>query len=685
MEELSPSLTLKEERSKELGEAVVSVSRPLITLTADGLLTQVEGSVLSDLGTADDVLQNISGVLKDGERWEVIGRGAPLIYLNGRKLRSLSELYGIRSEDVKSVEVITNPGARYAASVRSVIRIRTNKPRGEGFSTDAMSYYLWDKQNYLWERLEVNYRRGGTNIFSTYTYSDMHNWQGNREEQVTRADTLWDMVTTGTTKSRTSSHYALIGISHDMKNNQSIGLWYSANIPSLGNSMSMGTNVVHANSTPYDSLSTTRGSEDESKPLHRLNAYYAGKIHKTDVDLSADFYHSDNKSYILTNEGSTVSSPLKLQETDFSKSLMVAARLALSSPLLGGQLGYGSEASYTRRKEHSEYDHTEIIANSGNKILESSAAAFLEYSHKVGTSFLRAGARYEYVRMRYFRNENLIEEQSRTFNNVFPHISYNLQIGKTYWQLAYNIKIRHPSYGRLSSNVTYSNRFSRSVGNPNLRNEFWHTLSLTGSWKFLQGQVYYMDQRNAILSHLLQLPDDESVTVCTFMNEKSVKAASFYINMSPKIGIWLPQLHLECIKTWYEQPYQVDQDWHTRPTFIVRLNNTLKLPLDFIATANFSYRSAGLMQNTWLYGNTYILNLSLRKTFLHKSLSIQVNGNDLLARSPNNVVLFNNVTKLKTETYHNGRSISFTLHYNFNTDRSRYRGKTAGSDVMQRL
>ena len=59
------------------------------------------------------------------------------IYINGRQMRDRSELDRLQSDNIKSVEVITNPGARYAASTRAVIRITTKKMLGEGFGFDV--------------------------------------------------------------------------------------------------------------------------------------------------------------------------------------------------------------------------------------------------------------------------------------------------------------------------------------------------------------------------------------------------------------------------------------------------------------------------------------------------------------------------------------------------------------------
>ena len=133
--------TLFDKFSKELGEVVVKAHLPQYKKTHEGLLTNVAGTVLSKMGTAEDVLKHVPSIVKKKDGYEVVGKGTPIIYINGRKMQDISELDNIKSSDIKSVEVIQNPGATYDASVNAVIKIKTIKKKGEGFGFDTRSVY----------------------------------------------------------------------------------------------------------------------------------------------------------------------------------------------------------------------------------------------------------------------------------------------------------------------------------------------------------------------------------------------------------------------------------------------------------------------------------------------------------------------------------------------------------------
>ena len=120
----------------ELKEVVVRGGLPHTRLKGGAMITRIEGTPLSSSGTLGEMLVKVPGMTGTDEAPEVLGKGSPLIYINGRLMRDDSELKRLRSEDIRDVEVINNPGAQYDAQVRAVVRIRTRKQQGDGLSLD---------------------------------------------------------------------------------------------------------------------------------------------------------------------------------------------------------------------------------------------------------------------------------------------------------------------------------------------------------------------------------------------------------------------------------------------------------------------------------------------------------------------------------------------------------------------
>ena len=113
--------------------------------------------------------------------------------------------------------------------------------------------------------------------------------------------------------------------------------------------------------------------------------------------------------------------------------------------------------------------------------------SFAEYNRFIKIAYLNIGLRYEHI------------SSEHSYSNFFPNISLATQIGKFQTQLSYTTKIKRPFYNQLSSNMRYMNRFTYMSGNPDLKPETIHDLTLSGSYKWLQFMISYQREKDAIL------------------------------------------------------------------------------------------------------------------------------------------------------------------------------------------
>lgn len=177
--------------SSVLGEVIIKQVLPKTKLEGDAFVTTVENSVLADAGSANDVLKKLPGVTQNGENLEVLGKGSPQIYINGRLMRDNSELETLTSKDIKSVDVVTNPGARYDATVNAVIRIKTVKRQGDGFSFNLRSTWFQCEDTDLRETLNMNYRHKNLDVFATVYFAQTEAFQDTKIEQHLYSPSLW--------------------------------------------------------------------------------------------------------------------------------------------------------------------------------------------------------------------------------------------------------------------------------------------------------------------------------------------------------------------------------------------------------------------------------------------------------------------------------------------------------------
>lgn len=677
--------TLFDKFSKELGEVVVKAHLPQYKKTHEGLLTNVAGTVLSKMGTAEDVLKHVPSIVKKKDGYEVVGKGTPIIYINGRKMQDISELDNIKSSDIKSVEVIQNPGATYDASVNAVIKIKTIKKKGEGFGFDTRSVYWYNKHDNTIQQVNMNYRHNGLNLFTTYKFSDATWMQKATYEQAVHVDTLWQQHNNNEVTGRIESHRLISGFSYDFNANHSIGARYTLTSPGYSRSKDFFDSQVTADDKFYDYIKTDGLTVDKDNPSHQLNAYYNGTLGKTTIDLNTDLYFSTNRAYAYSDEQSQEHDSRNINSKNRVSNKMVATKLVITSPLLGGNLSYGAEYIHTRRNDDYEVNRTDLLTNSYSKLEEQTASPFIQYAHLTPIGNITAGLRYEYVRFKYYDAGIYQPEQSRSFRNLFPTISYGAKIGKVMAQLSYSVKTSRPSYSQLSNNVSYMNRFTRQTGNPYLDNETNHRVELSGVWKFIQFMVNYRDSRNAIIYWAEQIPGNEAITMISRKNVKSLKSMTAYISAAPKIGIWAPQINLGMQKPWFTLHTDVASYRLNRPIFMGNFNNAFSLPCGITLNVDYRYQSKGNTMNVYLAKEQHVLDVSISKSFLKDALTLEIKGNDLLYKCWDADLLYNQRMELLQVSKRGTRDLQLTLRYKFNTTRSKYKGIGAGNAELNRL
>lgn len=677
--------TLFDKFSKELGEVVVKAHLPQYKKTHEGLLTNVAGTVLSKMGTAEDVLKHVPSIVKKKDGYEVVGKGTPIIYINGRKMQDISELDNIKSSDIKSVEVIQNPGATYDASVNAVIKIKTIKKKGEGFGFDTRSVYWYNKHDNTIQQVNMNYRHNGLNLFAAYKFSDATWMQKATYNQTVHVDTLWQQHNNNEVTGRIESHRLISGFSYDFNANHSIGARYTLTSPGYSRSKDFFDSQVTADDKFYDYIKTDGLTVDKDNPSHQLNAYYNGTLGKTTIDLNTDLYFSTNRAYAYSDEQSQEHDSRNVNSKNRLSNKMVATKLVITSPLLGGNFSYGAEYINTHRNDDYEVNRTDLLANSYSKLEEQTASPFIQYAHLTPIGNITAGLRYEYVRFKYYDAGIYQPEQSRSFRNLFPTISYGAKIGKVMAQLSYSVKTSRPSYSQLSNNVSYMNRFTRQTGNPYLDNETNHRVELSGVWKFIQFMVNYKDSRNAIIYWAEQIPGNEAITMISRKNVKSLKSMTAYISAAPKIGIWAPQINLGMQKPWFTLHTDVASYRLNRPIFMGNFNNAFSLSCGITLNVDYRYQSKGNTMNVYLSKEQHVLDVSISKSFLKDALTLEIKGNDLLYKCWDADLLYNQKMELLQVSKRGTRDLQLTLRYKFNTTRSKYKGTGAGNAELNRL
>lgn len=673
------------ESSTMLGDVVVKGHRPTHKLTSEGVLTNVEGTVLSRMGTTEDVLKNVPSLVKGKDNYEIFGKGHPVFYINSKKVQDISELDNIKSEDIKSVEVIKNPGAQYDASVKCVVKIKLVKAKGEGLGFDIRSSYGYNKYTQTKQQLNLNYYHNGFNVFGGYKFSDTKNFMESMYEKTTAVDTLWRQNDKEYSVNRGEIHHVNVGFTYDINDDQSIGASYDLFSQGYYKQKVRYQSDVIANEEFYDEISTQQQTCYKYDPIHQFNVYYNGKIGNTTLEFNTDFLFKKLRSYDSSDELSSQYDSRIINSRNDVENRLIALKLVGNTPVFGGNLSWGADLANTYRVNDYVVTGTDLLNNSDIKQNEFSVCPFLKYNYSSQIGNLSAGLRFEFVRFKYFDNGEHKPAQSKIFRNFFPSFSYDKQFGNLGIHFSYSAKTNRPTYSQLSNNVFYINRFSLRTGNPLLNNETDHVFEFMGSWKFLQLVVDYEIAKDAIVNWNEQLATNQAVALANYKNVDNIKTWNCYLNASPKIGCWSPQLSVGFMKQNFTMTTDVAHYSFKKPLFTATLSNVFDLPYGMTCSLDYYYQSTGNYQNSYITKERHVLGVMIRKNFMNDRLSLELQGADLLHKYWDGSMLYTTKMIDQQEARSSMRELTITLRYKYNSSKSRYKGTGAGQEQKNRL
>ena len=665
-----------------LGEVVVKGSRPVAKIKGDGLQIPITGTYLANTGTALDLMGKLPFVIKTGNEVEVIGKGSPEFYINGRKVRDLSEIQQLSSNLIKSVDVITSPGARYDATVNAVIRITTVAPVGEGFSFTDRTTVGYKHYAYIFEQANINYRKNGFDLFGNLVYENYRERPSykNQTFQYLKSGTVFQN-SNGKELSKYPVYEGKIGLNYNTGNNY-LGFYYDFSYkPSLTESSSETSRFVdEIFSQDLNDYSFIRKHYRQ----HLLSAYYTGALGRWQLSANFDaiFQYNDKNS-----DNSEISSLYPVRDfrtvNDISNRLL-SGNVIASVSLWKGSFSFGTEITDIFRQDKYNGD-TEYITDSDNKIKETKAALFAETRQSFGALDIGAGLRLEYTDSRFYNFGLLQPEESRKYLQLSPAASVSFPMGKISTSISYTRKTSRPGFEQLSSAVKYIDRYMYESGNPNLNPVYRDYLSLSGQWKNLILELEYISTKNYFMWQTFPYDDSEEILITTLQNMPRFHSYGAFVNYSPTFfGIWHPNfmagVEIQDFKIVHNDlPLKMN-----KPLGIFRFNNAIHLPWDIWCNLDFSARTTGNSENLYVKSQ-WGCNLSFFKSFADDKFTIKLQLNDVFDTMKTGFILYDAISLTRMEKIYDTRDLQIVFTYNFNSVRSRYKGRGSGNEDKDRL
>ena len=650
-----------------------------------GLTVDVQHSILHDIGTANDLLAMLPMIQQGSDgKFNVLAKGEPEIYINNKKVHDAIELKQLKSVDIKSVDIIFAPGAQYNAEVNAVIRIRTLKTQGDGFSLMATSQTWKNNKWSNYDDLTVKYRTGGLEVSANVALDNGHfsNDQTIDQELHIKKD-LFDVHATLPGRSSWTQLAYQAGVSYDFNADHSIGLSFSSQHILYDNYKSEMKQNYLKNRAFYGDVVLKTDIDELDKPVWELNTYYVGKVGKLDIDLNATMLQRKTESHLNQLEFSKELSDRTITTLNNDDRRMVAGKLVLAYPVWKGMLSGGSEATSTQ-SEGRNVNREGIIPETDNEMKEKNIAGFAEYELQLNQWRLNAGLRFEHVKADYYSFGEWQQEPSRTYNDWFPNLSVAWQKNKWSAQLNYSKRITRPPYRMLESMIVYDSRMFYEGGNPLLRPSVRQSidLNLTCSWlTFVTG----FTRENDLFTHIGRVYDEEKeIAIFQPVNFDHQDRVYATLVASPKFGFWQPNLTLHYYQQMFDAESYGAPKKLDKPEFSFDLKNWFVINPTMKALVHANYSGS----NHWAFmyrGSNFTVNARLQKSFFNERLSCTLYANDIFRTSKTKMTTYYAIGLTDQDVYTYTQCVGLTLSYNFNVSRSKYKGSGAGNDEKNRL
>ena len=690
-----------------LDEVTVNATRPQIIIEPDKTIVNVEGTVMAEGANALDVLGRSPGVFitSDGSI-NLNGRTGVTVMINDRPMYMsaadlTSFLRSMPADNIKSIEVITSPSARFdAEGAAGVINIQLKKNTVDGVFGNVMLGGRYNGKAAPNTGVTLNVKKGKWTTNGTFNYNEyveINDLEITRNFQVEGGKSTFLQDSRIVERSHTPSFTG--AANYELTPTQNLGINLQASTTSSNGLNNSGTLISNPGQTNGTSFTSINDSKDQSSRLF-TNLHYDAKLDTLGGKISADldFTVMDMGSNALLNNaylnGLTQSKDRVLTLNDMYYTILTS-KVDWIQPLKGGKLlEAGLKGSWV--ESDNDLDLSRGIndgplqpdPNSNRFIYQENVLAAYsslkgDFSKKLS---YQAGLRMEYSDVTG-TSKTLNQVNRQEYVNLFPSVFLQHKISDSY-QVVYNVnrRITRPNYRLLNPFVYYIDPLTTEKGNPSLRPQYSTNLEMDhvikGTYQFTLG---YSVTEDAFMQIFEQNEEARSSTTFTANFDKT-KNFNFQGVVPVEFTKWWNSSNLvQANYNKFKSLLGKDVLDVSQVSYLLRTQHNFNLP------KGFKLELVGIYLSPQIWGQGEIggfgwVDAGMTKSLMKDKLSLSINGGDLFRTQWIRAAI--NFADIDTQIrqYRNEQSIRFTLRYNFSKGQSfRVNSNSGSSEERKRL
>ncbi len=696
-------LTLAED-ANQLGEVEVVAKRPQMRFEIDRKVFDATQDIAAEGGSASDLLSNIPSVEVDNEgSVSLRGNSSVTIWINGKASGLTADnqadiLDMMPAGDIKQVEVITNPSARYSPEgTAGIINIILKDDRKPGYYGSVKVGA--DTDGGYQASGNINYSSSKVDAYANLNYRNREFKGGGITSRLNTTDNSF-LDQTNDSKRQHNNWFGRFGATWHITKSDDLAFNVTGMTGGGDNSENIHYNSIDSQkNTIYTSDRITNGDSDMK--MYNLELNY---VHKFSENSNIDLMVSNNqwrrdgmnifRQSTVYTDPSQIANPLyQTQENDIKdKTWEVQAdytnKISDMARIEAGYKGtfqrnaspvdtYTGTTAEDIRQDESLYNR--FLYN------QDVHALYMTYGGKWDKLSYQAGLRGEYWRVdtrsldfdQEF-NGKASETFEKDYFKLFPSafISYALPKNNEL-QVNYTRRLRRPWGGQLNSFRNISDASNISFGNPELTPEYSHSFELNYIKSWESGHTLslsgYYRSTDDVIQRIRFLNTEDNVMYTTSENVAKSQASGLEIvgkdklfkilDLTTTVNLYYSKLDgFSYLPQGAETPVIGDTDesfaWN------VRMIANLSLPWGVSLQGTGNYNSKQLMAQGHREPN-YSVDLGLRKSFLSDKLTLSINARDLLDSRKFRTVTAGDGFWQDSANWRGGRRVGFTLTYNF--------------------
>lgn len=682
--------------AKDIKEVIVVAKKPFIERKLDKTILNVEAAITNTGSTALEVLEKAPGVSvdKDGNI-SLKGKQGVIVMLDGKptymtNVDLANYLRGMAASNLDQIEIMTNPSAKYDASGNAgIINIKTKKSKQVGFNGSLATAYgqgIYPKTN---NSLNLNYRKGKVNLFSTLSANYRENANilninrvYSNEDKSVRA--IFDQKTF--TKREHKSFNAKVGMDFYANKKTTYGLVFTGySGPGIEDGTS--TSYLQSPSNRIDSIVTAQRLEKSEWKNGAVNLNMRHTFDSTGREITADI---DYVQYKANRDQQIVNS---IFDPGWSKKYgdyligelpnelkIYSAKVDYVHPVKKGlKIESGAKFSYVETSNAAKYFNLE----NNIKSVDLKKTNHFNYEENINAVYVSAnktskkwgfqlGLRAENTNYEGLQFGNSTKRDSsfkKSYTNVFPtsFVSYNLN-DKNQFTASFGRRISRPNYHDLNPFLFFIDKYTYEEGNPFLRPMFSNVAEVSHTYKqFFTTTFNYshtIDLFNETFRQNNQL-DDSISTVVSRGNYGIVNNMSLSINAQLKPTKWLTSnIYSEGRYQEFKGDLNGEQLDIQNKGFTVNVNNQLTFKKGWAAELSGFYRSKTAEGQIMIH-DVKMIDAAVKKDILKKKGSLKLSVRDIFGPMTVHGNMDFQSTKVNFTQQRDSRVVTLGFNYRF--------------------